>query len=122
VRFQEWAKESFVQALKTPLLGPMFSGIVRLFNMQPTAVFKLAPLAWKAAYRNCGELDMTGNGSTDIRGALTGLPEILAKSRPYILGVAAILEGILDLTKTPGKVAIESQDVKKGLVKFIMLK
>jgi len=116
----DWAKESFLQAMKTPVLGPMYNGIVRLFNIQPAGMFKLAPLAWRAAYRNCGELTIE-EVSSGLKGTISSLPAILAASRPYFIGVAGVFEAVLNLNRNQGKVLLKALSAKQGLAEFLML-
>jgi hypothetical protein len=117
----DWAKEGFLHAMKTPVLGPMFSGIVRLFGIQPAGMFKLAPLAWRAAYRNCGELTVQEVSGVGLRGALDDLPPHVAECRPYFIGVAGVFDAVLHLSQHEGKVILKNLSPRRRRAEFLLL-
>lgn len=117
----EWAKDGFLSAMKGPVLGAMFSGVVRLFGVQPAGMFKLAPLAWRAAYRNCGELTVEETPSGGLRATLGNLPLRVAQSRPYMLGVVGVFDAVLELNRYKGKVSLKNLSTKHRRAEFILL-
>ncbi|HTN53509.1 MAG TPA: hypothetical protein VML50_13965 [Anaeromyxobacter sp.] len=102
-----WGRASVLRSMGTSLLQPILEGAVRLFGLSPPAIFRTVPSAYRAAYRNCGEMVVTG-GEPDARiVTLQGLPAPL-QDHAFLVAIEGALEGVFDTCRVEGAVRLVS--------------
>ncbi len=105
-----WSRDGMVRSLKGGMLGPMFQGAVRILGLRPSSIYKFAPSAWKAVYRDCGTLSVTHGAELRAELSVEGVPGVMTASRTYFEGIAGALEGVLTVCRVQGSVAVADID------------
>ena len=111
------ACDAMVRSTQGPLTGPFVRGTIKLFGLSPKHLLKLSKQFWRAVYRNCGRIEPVdvGLGTLDLH--FHDLPEIVARSRAYLIGFLGGIDGVLVLTKAQeGEVALAPGPQSPGLV------
>jgi hypothetical protein len=90
----EWSRKAVTYSIKSSVVGPFFLAALNMFKFKPSSVLKLAPQLWKSIYRNCGEVSNVeiSPGCTNL--IIKGLPLVMLKSRPYLIGIAAFIQAL----------------------------
>ncbi len=105
-----WSRASVSGALKGSLYGPFVSGVITVFGLSPTAAWKVLPKAYLAAFRDCGELQVTNSGPGRALMVLASLPSE-ARDRDWLVSVAGGFEAIFDMCRVEGRVELEFNDL-----------
>jgi hypothetical protein len=87
-----WGRETFLVSLES-FFKPLLQAITALFDPSPAAISRFAPRAWKATYRDCGELVVENLAPDQLRVSLSGFPEPMLRA-----GFRAALAGTFEST------------------------
>lgn len=93
----EWSRKAVSYSIKSSVVGPFFIASLNMFKFKPSSVLKVATQLWKSIYRNCGEFTSSQKSPNCIHYILKGLPPVMLKSRPYMIGIAAFIQALGEL-------------------------
>lgn len=117
VRRREWARTSMLLSMRGPLLEPMWRAALRVFGVSPGALFRVVPTGWAAVYRDVGRV--THEPGTDTAYiTVSELPDVLVHNEAYLHGICGTFQALLDASRVPGTVEMESFDKRRSTVKY----
>jgi len=95
-------RSNLASTFQKPILRPLVEGALRIFGSHdPRKLLRWAPRAWSLLFRNVGEMSAE-IGLDRATVELLDLPPEVADSREYLLGTAAAISAIYDLTGFEG--------------------
>jgi len=101
---RRWGREALRRSVDSSILRPLVGAVTRVFGLSPASLLKALPQAWRATFRDCGELTIhVGPGGPQIR--LVGLAAQL-QDRAFQLSISGSLEVIFDLSRTEGRIQL----------------
>ncbi len=117
VRRREWARSSMLLSMRGPLLEPMWRAALRVFGVSPGALFHVVPTGWAAVYRDVGTVKH--RPSTDSAYiTISDLTDVLVHNEPYLQGICGTFQALLDASRVPGSVKVESFDKRRSVVTY----
>jgi len=102
-RLRRWGRAAARHSMSSSFFGPILQGVIGVFGLSPAAIFRAVPAAYRAAYRGCGEMVVSGDGERVRHVLLRDLPPVL-QDRSFFLALAGSLEGVFDACELEGKV------------------
>jgi hypothetical protein len=90
----DWSCKAVTYSIKSSVVGPFFIASLNMFKFKPSSVLKVAPQLWKSIYRNCGEFSSNQISESCIHYMIKGLPLVMLKSQPYLIGIAAFIQAL----------------------------
>ena len=113
----DWARESMLVSLRTPLLEPIWRAAFRVFGMSPGALFRAVPSGWKAVYRNVGSVTHRALPSA-AELVVRDLPEELVGETGYLDAMCGTFTALLDIAEVPGVVEVTRRDARRRTVEY----
>jgi len=98
-----WSHAALKRTLDTWLFKPLLETAVRLFGLSPHGLFKVAPQAWRATFRDAGELVLHEEGPARLVVDLTGLPAEL-EDPAFTVTIGTCFYAIFDACRVTGRV------------------
>jgi hypothetical protein len=98
-----------------PILRPLVEGALRLLGRHPGKLLRWSPRVWSLLFRDLGRLEVeieAGHAAV----LMLDLPPEVAGSREYLLGSAAAIAAVFDLTGYEG--TCELREHGKGRARF----
>jgi hypothetical protein len=93
----DWSCKAVSYSIKSSVVGPFFIASMNMFKFKPSSVLKVAPQLWKSIYRNCGEFGSSQISANCVHCMIKGLPLVMLRSRPYLIGIAAFIQALGEL-------------------------
>jgi len=94
-------RQNLVATYQAPILRPLIEGALRVLGRHPGKILRWAPRAWSLLFRDLGEMEVeVREDHATVR--ISGLPPEVAESREYLLGSAAAIASVFDLTGYQG--------------------
>jgi hypothetical protein len=94
-------RQNLVATFQAPILRPLIEGSLRVLGRHPGKILRWAPRAWALLFRDLGEMSVeTADERATVR--ITGLPPEVSESREYLMGSAAAIASVFDLTGYQG--------------------
>lgn len=112
----DWALTCLMVSSQSGLLGPLVTGSIRLFGLSPKAVFKIAPKAWLAVFKNCGHLVIEDKAKTTIELVGHNLPQQMIESNAYLVGIQGSFRAVFELTRFKGNITIDRRSIERRQV------
>lgn len=101
--------DTLAQTFERPILRPIVDAALRVLGARTESLLRWAPRIWGLLFRDAGTLLAEASpGQASVR--IHGLPPEVANSRPYLLGMAAALSAIFDLTREQGTCRLEASE------------
>jgi hypothetical protein len=98
-----------------PILRPLIEGALRVLGRHPGKVLRWAPRVWSLLFRDMGRLEVEIQpGRAAV--LMLDLPAEVAESREYLLGSAAAIAAVFDLTGYQGTCELREQG--RGRARF----
>jgi len=104
---RDWSRRSMIKGADGPLLRPIVQATIKVFGLQAAGLLRFAPRIWPSLFRNCGELVVTCSDQC-LQLTLINAPEIIVRSRPFLLSLAGAFDGVITLCKGKGRAEIAS--------------
>ena len=101
-----WSRASVNSGRDGSLYGPFLSGVITLFGLHPPAFWRIAPRAYRAAFKDCGDLRVLDVGPRSADLALVDLPPE-GMDRSWLVSVAGGLEVVFDVCRVEGRVELD---------------
>lgn len=98
VAYERLCVQMTVEFMQRPLIAPLTGLGRRLLHRRPHSLLERIPLAWGLVFKDAGSLDVRSLGSQAAELTLRGLPEAVAKSRGFALGVVGTLRAVTEYT------------------------
>jgi len=107
-------RENLSSSFEAPILRSFVSAALRMLGRSPERLLRWAPKVWAQLYRDAGEMRFEGAAGGTARLELARLPDCVATSRPYMVGLAAAIEASFDLMEVAGEVHLAEHDPAAG--------
>jgi len=108
-------RQNLAVTFRKPILKPMTDAAVRVLGLHPEKILGWAPRVWPLLFRDAGELRVEAKeGHATLW--LEGLPPEVAENRDYLVGTAAAISAIFDLTGMAG--ACQLEESGRGQARF----
>jgi hypothetical protein len=97
----EAMRRNMAETFQKPTLRPLIDGAIRLLGLSPGKLLGWAPRIWPLIFRDAGGLRVeVGDGRATLW--LERLPPEVADHRDYLMGTAAAIAAVFDLTSVTG--------------------
>jgi hypothetical protein len=93
-RAEQIFREAMAGSMEKGFLAPLVRGAVALLGRRPERLLRWASKVWFTIYRDAGDL-VYAEEPDGARLELLRAPALVAESRPYLVGVAAAVEGAM---------------------------
>ncbi|KIG14517.1 hypothetical protein DB30_06744 [Enhygromyxa salina] len=112
------SRQSLGQSTGTPLLRPFIDGVVKLFGLEPSSMFRQVPLGWNAVYRDAGRMRYEVSSGADRSLIYEDVPVVILESRVYLDAIASALHSLLDLCNADGAIEVATIDRERARVQL----
>ena len=100
-------RRNLAATFERPILRPIVDAALRVLGARTEGLLRWAPRVWSLLFRDAGELAVEiAEGHATLR--ITDMPPEVATSRPYLVGSAAAISAIFDLTRETGVCKLEA--------------
>jgi hypothetical protein len=100
-RMRACMRDGILRATEGPLLSPVRRSVQAVLGITPTAYLRRAPTAFRAMYRDAGAVEVDA-GEREVVLRYVDIPEVIARSEPYVDGIAGAIEAVMVLGGEPG--------------------
>jgi len=111
-------RRNMLHALDTPLMAELTRAAVRMMGVSPPHLIRFFPKAWRAFFRNVGELRVLESDKTAARVTWERIPVIATRTRTFPDSLRATFTALYDFARVRGAVEIESLDLDGGRVVY----
>ncbi|PRQ05511.1 hypothetical protein [Enhygromyxa salina] len=112
------SRQSLGHSTRTTLLRPFIDGVIKLFGLDPSSMFRQVPLGWNAIYRNAGRMRYEVSAGSDRALIYEEVPVVILGSRVYLDAIAAALHSLFDLCKVDGEIEVAEIDPSRARVEL----
>jgi hypothetical protein len=100
---RDFARAAALRSATSRLFGPIVEPLVRMFGLKPGVLLRVPPLAYRATFRNMGELSVVSSAPHRVLFALRHLPPQVERDQ-FLLVMAGAIESALAHAQVIGRV------------------